>query len=103
MSDESRVYIERLGEGLMRIVAKGQREEILKAVPLSFLNSLFIGSVREPARLIRAGSITTRKKTEQSPSSSAGTAYGPKYFLSVNQICFRQWRILCLLKLPPLF
>lgn len=58
MSGESRVYTERLGEGLVQIVVEGQRQEILKAVPVSFLNSLFIGSVRETARLIRAGSIT---------------------------------------------
>jgi AcrR family transcriptional regulator len=58
MNDESRAYIERLSEGLVQIVVEGQREEILKAVPLPFLNSLFIGSVRETARLIRAGSVT---------------------------------------------
>lgn len=65
MSDESRVYIERLGEGLMQIVAEGQREEILKAVPLSFLNSLFVGSIRETARLIRAGSITDTEENRE--------------------------------------
>jgi hypothetical protein len=58
MNDESRAYIKRLSEGLVQIVVEGQREEILKAVPLPFLNSLFIGSVRETARLIRAGSVT---------------------------------------------
>lgn len=63
MSDESRVYTERLSEGLMQIVADGQREEILKAVPLAFLNALFIGSVRETARLIRAGSIDDTEET----------------------------------------
>jgi len=57
-SEESRVYTERLGEGLVQIVTEGQQHEILKAVPLSFLHSLFIGSVRETARLIRSGSIT---------------------------------------------
>ena len=58
MSDESRAYAERFGEGLIKIVEEGQKEEILKKVPLSFLNSLFVGSVRETARLIRGGSIT---------------------------------------------
>lgn len=57
MSDEIRAYTARIGEGLMQIVGEGQRAEILKAVPPAFLTSLFIGSVRETARLIRAGSI----------------------------------------------
>ncbi len=57
MSDESRAYVERIGEGLMQIVTEGQEAEILKGVPAHFLNSLFIGSVRETARLIRAGTI----------------------------------------------
>jgi AcrR family transcriptional regulator len=57
MSDESRTYSARLGEGLMHIVAEGQHAEILKAIPVPFLTSLFFGSVRETARLIRAGSI----------------------------------------------
>lgn len=57
MSDESRAYSARRSEGLMRIVAEGQKAEILKAVPAPFLTSLFIGSVRETARLIRAGSV----------------------------------------------
>jgi AcrR family transcriptional regulator len=58
ISDESRTYSARLGEGLMRIVAEGQESEILKAVPVHFVTSLFIGSVRETGRQIRAGSIT---------------------------------------------
>ena len=57
MSDESRAYLAQIGEGLLRIVVEGQTEEILKAVPIPFLTSIFIGSVRETARLIRAGSI----------------------------------------------
>jgi TetR/AcrR family transcriptional regulator, repressor of fatR-cypB operon len=63
INDESRVYSSRLGEGLMQIVVEGQEEEILKAVPVPFLTSLFIGSVRETARLIRAGSITDTEET----------------------------------------
>ncbi|KRA74723.1 hypothetical protein ASD78_10365 [Lysobacter sp. Root667] len=57
MNEDSRVYVARLGEGLLQIVEEGQRQEALKAVPTPFLASLFIGSVRETARLIRAGSI----------------------------------------------
>lgn len=57
MNDESRAYIAQLGEGLMQIVTEGQEAEILKAVPAPFLASLFIGSVRETARMIRAGTI----------------------------------------------
>jgi TetR/AcrR family transcriptional regulator, repressor of fatR-cypB operon len=57
MSEESRVYTARIAGGLTQIVAEGQQAEILKAVPADFLASLFLGSVRETARLIRAGSI----------------------------------------------
>ena len=63
MSDESRAYSAQLLEGLMQIVTEGQEEEILKAVPVPFLTSLFIGSVRETARLIRAGSITDTEES----------------------------------------
>jgi len=63
MNEESRVYVERLSEGLVEIVSEGQREEILKAVPLSFLNSLFIGSVRETARLIRARTVADSEES----------------------------------------
>lgn len=63
MNDESRAYTARMGEKLMQIVAEGQRSEILKTVPIPFLNSLFIGSVRETARLIRAGSIADTDET----------------------------------------
>lgn len=58
MSDDSRAYTMRIGEGLMQIVVEGQREEILKAVPIPFLSSTLFGSVRETARLIRAGAVT---------------------------------------------
>ena len=57
MNDESRAYTAQLGEGLMRLVEEGQAAEILKPVPIPFLTSLFMGSVRETARLIRAQSI----------------------------------------------
>jgi AcrR family transcriptional regulator len=57
MSDESRAYAERFGEGLIQIATEGQRQEILKTVPLYFLNSLVVGSIRETARLIRGGLI----------------------------------------------
>ena len=57
MSEDSRAYTAKLGEGLLQIVAEGQAQEILKIVPVPFLSSFFIGSVREAARLIRAGSI----------------------------------------------
>lgn len=58
MSDDSRAYTLRIGEGLMQIVVEGQREEILKAVPIPFLTSTLFGSVRETARLIRASLIS---------------------------------------------
>lgn len=57
MTDESRAYTATLGEGLLRIVAEGQAQEILKSIPLPFLSSFFIGTVRDTARLIRAHSI----------------------------------------------
>lgn len=57
MTEESRAYTAKLGEGLLHIVAQGQAQEILKAIPVPFLASFFIGSVRETARLIRSGAI----------------------------------------------
>ncbi|WP_028100650.1 TetR/AcrR family transcriptional regulator [Pseudoduganella violaceinigra] len=57
MNEESRDYVGRLGEGLMQIVAEGQRTEILKAVPGPLLMSFFVGSVRETARMIRSKSV----------------------------------------------
>jgi hypothetical protein len=57
MTEESRAYTAKLGEGLLQIVAEGQAQEILKTIPVPFLASFFIGSVRETARLIRSGSI----------------------------------------------
>lgn len=65
MSDDSRAYTNQLGEGLMQIVVDGQREEILKAVPIPFLHSLFIGSIRETARLLRAGTITDSEENRE--------------------------------------
>lgn len=58
MTEESRAFTEKLGEGLLQIVIDGQQEEILKSIPVPFLASFFIGSVRETARLIRAGAVT---------------------------------------------
>lgn len=63
MTEESRAYTNKIGEGLLHIVAEGQQQEILKAIPLPFLTSFFIGSVRETARLIRAGSITDSEES----------------------------------------
>lgn len=57
MNQESRDYTAKLGEGLLGIVAEGQRQQILKTFPLPYLVSFFIGSVRETARMIRAGTI----------------------------------------------
>lgn len=57
-SEESRAYSMRISQGLMQLVTEGQEAEILKTVPVHFLTSLFIGSVRETARMIRAGPIT---------------------------------------------
>ena len=58
MSDESRAYSAQIGEGLIQIVVEGQKAEILKAISSPLLTSLFIGSVRETARLIRSKLIT---------------------------------------------
>lgn len=58
ISEESRAYTAKLGEGLLRIVTEGQEHEILKPIPVPFLASFFIGSIRETARMIRAGTIT---------------------------------------------
>lgn len=63
MSDESRAYLAQIGEGLMQIVVEGQAEEILKTVPIPFLTSIFFGSVRETARLIRAGAIVDTEES----------------------------------------
>lgn len=63
MTEDSRAYTAKLGEGLLQIVAEGQEQEILKAIPMPFLASFFIGSVRETARLIRAGSITDSEES----------------------------------------
>lgn len=58
MSSESRAYSARVTEGLKQLVTEGQAAEILKAAPPIFLTSLFIGSMRETARLIRGESIS---------------------------------------------
>lgn len=58
MTEEVRAYTNKLGEGLLHIVTEGQQQEILKTIPVPFLASFFIGSVRETARLIRGGAIT---------------------------------------------
>ncbi len=57
MSEESRAFTDKLGEGLLQIVIEGQQQEVLKAIPVPFLASCFFGSVRETARLIRSGLI----------------------------------------------
>jgi AcrR family transcriptional regulator len=57
MTEESRAYTAKLGEGLLHMVVEGQKQEILKSIPVPFLASCFFGSVRETARLIRSGSI----------------------------------------------
>lgn len=57
MNDDIRAYIAQVSEGLMQIVGEGQREEILKPVPVPFLYSLFMGSVRATAQLFRAEGI----------------------------------------------
>jgi hypothetical protein len=58
MTEESRDCTAKLGGGLLQIIAEGQKQEILKSIPVPFLASFFIGSVRETARLIRSGSIS---------------------------------------------
>lgn len=63
MNDESRAFVDRLGTGLMQMVAEGQKAEILKAVPAPILSSFFIGSVRETARMIRAAAVPDTEET----------------------------------------
>jgi len=63
MSEDSRAYTEKLGEGLLRIVTQGQQQELLKAIPVPYLASFFIGSMRETGRLIRAGSIADSEES----------------------------------------
>lgn len=58
MTEESRAFTAKLGEGILQIVADGQAQEILKVIPVAYLASFFIGSVRETARMIRAASVT---------------------------------------------
>lgn len=57
MSDESRAYHAQITERLMTLVAEGQAAEVLKAAPAALLHALFIGSIRETARLIRGRRI----------------------------------------------
>ena len=63
MNEETRAYTAMIGNGLLQIVIEGQRDEILKPVPVAFLNSFFIGSVRETARLIRSGAIADSEES----------------------------------------
>jgi AcrR family transcriptional regulator len=63
MTEESRAFTDKLGEGLLQMVADGQQQEILKTVPVPFLAAFFIGSVRDTARLIRAGSVADSEET----------------------------------------
>lgn len=65
MSEESKAYTSQLGEGLMHIVVEGQKEEVLKAVPIPFLSSIFIGSIRETARMMRAGTIADSEENRE--------------------------------------
>lgn len=63
MTEESRSYTAKLGEGLLDIVREGQAHEILKSVPVPFLASFFIGSVRETGRMIRAGAVADSEQS----------------------------------------
>ena len=63
MTEESRDFTAKIGEGLLQIVAEGQQQEILKTIPVAYLASFFIGSVRETTRMIRAGTITDSEES----------------------------------------
>ncbi len=63
MTEESRAYTNKLGEGLLQLVVEGQAQEVLKSVPVPFLAAFFLGSVRDTARLIRSGSVVDSKET----------------------------------------
>ncbi|WP_168188223.1 TetR/AcrR family transcriptional regulator [Hahella sp. CCB-MM4] len=65
MTDESRAYVDRHSDGLLQIVIDGQKEEILKVVPVPFISSYFFGSIRETARLIRAGQIIDTEESRE--------------------------------------
>ncbi|MCH8621070.1 TetR/AcrR family transcriptional regulator [Undibacterium sp. TS12] len=63
MTDEIRAYTAQLSDGLLKIVAEGQREEILKDIPVAYLNACFIGSVRETGRMMRAGLVADSEES----------------------------------------
>jgi TetR/AcrR family transcriptional regulator, repressor of fatR-cypB operon len=65
MTDESRDYVNRHSEGLMHLVTEGQKQEILKVVPVAFISSFFFGSIRETASLIRTGAIDDTEENRE--------------------------------------
>lgn len=65
MTDESRAYTASISAGLLRIAAEGQAHEILKPVPMPFLESFFIGSVRETGRMIQGGTIADNEENRR--------------------------------------
>ncbi|WP_259665629.1 TetR/AcrR family transcriptional regulator [Rhizobium binae] len=65
MSDESRAFVGRHGDGLVQIVLEGQQQELLKAAPVPFIVALFFGSIRETARLMRSGEIADTKENRE--------------------------------------
>ncbi|WLQ16353.1 helix-turn-helix domain-containing protein [Hahella aquimaris] len=65
MTDESRAFVDRHSEGLLQIVIEGQTEEIIKMAPIPFISSFFFGSIRETARLIRAGVVADSEENRE--------------------------------------
>ena len=53
----NREFSTRLMAGFFAVVEEGQRQEILKDVPVPLLTASLVGSVRETANLIRSGTL----------------------------------------------
>lgn len=62
MSEESRAYTAQVTEDLLQVATEGQSHEILKPVPVPFLVSCFLGSVRETGRMIQEETIADNEE-----------------------------------------
>ena len=64
-TDGNREFSTRLMAGFFALMAEGQQQEILKAVPVPLLTASFVGSVRETASLIRSGTLPDEDAVHQ--------------------------------------
>jgi len=55
----------RLAAGFLALIEEGQQQEIFKPVPLPLLTASVVGSVRETANLIRAGTLPDDEAVHQ--------------------------------------